>query len=97
MITAVLNLHKGAGAAGEAVDKLRGGFLYREDVVDLYALRAADAKVFITRPDQFLAVTQHEIDIRHSRKGLWFRLHRAARDDDSGVGVGALLPANGLF
>ena len=98
MIAAVLHLDKGAGAAGETFDQMRGGFFDRHDVVDdrlrCIAKVKRGARVLPHRRVEFLAIAENAIG--HRDKSLRLGLRSAAGDDDLGLRPVAAERADGL-
>jgi hypothetical protein len=98
VVAAVLDLHKGAGAAFETVDQMAGGFTHRHDVGHLYPFRRGGG-VCQLRPCvalAFLAVADDPIDLVHRGKHCRFDLGGAAGDHDGRLWPFALETADGL-
>ncbi len=87
MVAALLDLQKCAGSALEAVDQMRRG---------LFEVRRLEPWRAIALRQQFRAVVEHPVDLRHCGVALWSDLGGAAGDDDLRLGMPAASPADRL-
>src|SRR3546814_12351968 len=76
--SALLHLHEGAGALGEAGDELRRRLLHRHDVVHRHARRASVEERVRA---QLLLVAEDAVDLGHGGAACGIDLRRPAGDD----------------
>ena len=89
MIAAILNLDKGAGAFGKAVEHVECGLAHRHDVVHLHPLQGGETEIgkAIILRIELLAIAEDEIDFGHVGEHGRLGLGGAAGHDDTGSRV----------
>lgn len=102
MVAAVLDLHKGAGAFGQAVDHVRAVFAHVHDVVDAHLFGAVEAEIIrarnpppLGRIDLF-GIAEDQIDLGHPGEGFRFDLCGASRHDQPRARIFPAQAADGL-
>ena len=96
MIATGLHLDEGAGAAVDAIHKMRCGLADRHDVIDLHAGRFGDIQSYERLGLHLLRIADHARDFRHFGERSRVDLGGASGHDDGRVRPLAPRPADGL-
>ncbi len=96
MIAAVLDLHEGAGVAGETVYHVGSGLAQLGDRIHLDFFFAAQAEIAVARGGELFRIAQDEIDLGHAGKHCGIDLGGAAGNDEARTGAARPRTANGL-